>query len=64
MLDESLDDGSWEDTKTVAVDVVGDETDGSVKGFHSADVGDVDGHFLFWTLILSSLQSESNCNIK
>ena len=33
MLDESLDDGSWEDTKTVAVDVVGDETDGSVKGF-------------------------------
>ena len=61
--DGSQDDGSLEDTKTVFDTVVVD-TDGSGEGFHFVDVGDDDGHFLFWIWILSSLQSESNCNIK
>ena len=64
MSDGSQDDCSLGDTKTVFDIVVVDTDDGSGEGFHFVAVGDVDGHFLFWTWILSSLQSESNCNIK
>ena len=64
MLAGSQDDGSLEDKKTVFDIVVGVDTDGSGEGSRFVNVVDVDGHFLFWTWILSSLQSGSNCNIK